>query len=362
MKKIISYILACCICFSAFSMSVSAEAVDNHQDGLLESIIESYDNAFVYYQNGYGDSIFDSIYDKEALVVTPDGDSYYYYLQKLQIKVKVKENKTLPIDEIMDKIGQNALEVHSPDTDNDNTGNNKVYTLCVEDGMQTEVVEILKKYDAVESITEHRAVGRLHGGWECWGFFINSKNVVSDGDIISKYPALCLTADTREQMQGYTYFSCTPRISTDAYYQYSQCTAPNISAATVIKEKYSDLKKLFSDYSDTVLRLSVLAILPQECSAQDTVIYKAEGSQSDTQPGEISDNEDDTDGQTGDINLDEKIDISDLIGLCAHLLGDKKIPQTQLKKADYNGDGVVDIADLSTLKQYIMGDDIKLGK
>src|SRR5574344_851932 len=117
MKKILFSIVAWCICFSAFSMSVSAEAVDNHQDGLLESIIESYDNAFVYYQNGYGDSIFDSIYDKEALVVTPDGDSYYYYLQKLQIKVKVKENKTLPIDEIMDKIGQNALEVHSPDTD-----------------------------------------------------------------------------------------------------------------------------------------------------------------------------------------------------------------------------------------------------
>ncbi len=276
MKKIISYILACCICFTTFTMGVSAESTDFNEDGTLESIIETYDDAFIYYTNEYGSGEL----SRQALVITPDGDSYFYYDEEPQIKVKAKEGKTLPIDEINNKIEQYESVLVGPYSETDSTGNDYVYNLSFKNGSQNEVYEILKKYDMVESITEHKAVRRLVGGysWLCFGVYINSKNVVSDEDIINKYPGLSLTADRQGfDREGYTYFSFKS----------------NISQSTLLSKSYSDLKKLFNDYSDTILPLSVIALETPEYSARDTVIYKAEDKESDIQTGDIN-------AQTGD--------------------------------------------------------------
>jgi hypothetical protein len=65
----------------------------------------------------------------------------------------------------------------------------------------------------------------------------------------------------------------------------------------------------------------------------------------------------------GQINGDDKIDISDVVLLKSYLLGDIEFTPRQLRAADVNRDGVVAAADLLMLMKYIAGGyDVELGK
>ena len=63
----------------------------------------------------------------------------------------------------------------------------------------------------------------------------------------------------------------------------------------------------------------------------------------------------------GDLNADKQVDLTDLIMLSLHLLGDSELSDNSLRYADVNGDGEVDILDLPYLRQYIMHDPVTLG-
>lgn len=63
----------------------------------------------------------------------------------------------------------------------------------------------------------------------------------------------------------------------------------------------------------------------------------------------------------GDLDGNEKADLSDLTSLSLYLLGDLKLDGTALKCADVNGDGDVNISDLAHFKQYISKDAVVLG-
>ena len=56
---------------------------------------------------------------------------------------------------------------------------------------------------------------------------------------------------------------------------------------------------------------------------------------------------------TGDIDLNDIIDVSDLTELSLALIGDKELTAVQQKAADIDGDGSVTIADLARLQQYL---------
>ncbi len=63
----------------------------------------------------------------------------------------------------------------------------------------------------------------------------------------------------------------------------------------------------------------------------------------------------------GDVNGDEKVDLSDLTTISLALLHDVVLTDSQILAADVNGDGEFNISDLSYMRQYVMHDDIKLG-
>ncbi len=64
----------------------------------------------------------------------------------------------------------------------------------------------------------------------------------------------------------------------------------------------------------------------------------------------------------GDVNSDNKVDLSDLTALSLALLGDKQLNATQKLAADVSYDNSVDVADLALMKQYISKENVKLGK
>jgi hypothetical protein len=106
----------------------------------------------------------------------------------------------------------------------------------------------------------------------------------------------------------------------------------------VIMNSYEDVFKAIElIYSATGLRSSVSAF--------------ADGS-SVTLPSEIevlySDNI-----VTGDIDLNGKIDVTDITELSLALLGDKELTKNQQRAADIDGDGAVTLADLARLQQYL---------
>ena len=55
----------------------------------------------------------------------------------------------------------------------------------------------------------------------------------------------------------------------------------------------------------------------------------------------------------GDLNLDEKVDISDLSELSLALIGDRKLSEAQQKAADVDKDGKVTLSDLARMRQYL---------
>lgn len=63
----------------------------------------------------------------------------------------------------------------------------------------------------------------------------------------------------------------------------------------------------------------------------------------------------------GDINLDGKVDMTDLTDLSLYLLKEIDLSKEALLNAELTGDGSVNLADLSTLKQYVSKVIDKLG-
>ncbi len=56
---------------------------------------------------------------------------------------------------------------------------------------------------------------------------------------------------------------------------------------------------------------------------------------------------------TGDLNSDNKVDITDLSYLSLYLIGDMELNDTQKKAADVDGDGEVKLADLAKMRQFL---------
>ncbi|MBR3023531.1 MAG: peptidylprolyl isomerase [Oscillospiraceae bacterium] len=73
-------------------------------------------------------------------------------------------------------------------------------------------------------------------------------------------------------------------------------------------------------------------------------------------------NASETDLKTGDLDGNDKIDITDLTKLSIYLVGDKELTDDQLKAADVTGDGNVDLADLAHFKQFLAKKTDRLGK
>ncbi len=65
--------------------------------------------------------------------------------------------------------------------------------------------------------------------------------------------------------------------------------------------------------------------------------------------------------QTGDVNRDETITVSDVTAIQRHLATLETLSDLQLGLADTNGDNVVDVKDAGHLQKYIAGCDVKLG-
>ena len=57
--------------------------------------------------------------------------------------------------------------------------------------------------------------------------------------------------------------------------------------------------------------------------------------------------------ETGDINSDLKIDVTDLSELSLALIGDRKLSEAQQKAADVDKDGKVTLSDLARMRQYL---------
>ena len=57
--------------------------------------------------------------------------------------------------------------------------------------------------------------------------------------------------------------------------------------------------------------------------------------------------------ETGDINSDLKIDVTDLSELSLALIGDRKLSEIQQKLADVDKDGKVTLSDLARMRQYL---------
>ena len=65
----------------------------------------------------------------------------------------------------------------------------------------------------------------------------------------------------------------------------------------------------------------------------------------------------------GDVNIDGKVDVTDLSILSLYIVGDVEITRNDiLERADVLYDGEVDIADLATLRQYLSKKTDVIGK
>ncbi len=97
---------------------------------------------------------------------------------------------------------------------------------------------------------------------------------------------------------------------------------------------------------------------PTGCFEKDTTLYFTNLSLTDVTAGEtlVSYIHSDSDAtyQPGDIDGNEKTDLSDLTLLSMHLLGDKLLTGSSLKAADVTENGIVDIEDLPALTNIVM--------
>ncbi|MBR6835036.1 MAG: dockerin type I repeat-containing protein, partial [Oscillospiraceae bacterium] len=63
----------------------------------------------------------------------------------------------------------------------------------------------------------------------------------------------------------------------------------------------------------------------------------------------------------GDVNGDEKVDITDLSVMALNLVDKKAFDADQTKRGDVDGDGKVTLQDLATIRQFVSKKIDKLG-
>ena len=59
-------------------------------------------------------------------------------------------------------------------------------------------------------------------------------------------------------------------------------------------------------------------------------------------------------GLTGDVNVDEAVNISDVIMLLRYVMGGSTLTEQGMENADVNGDGSLNISDVITLLRMVM--------
>ncbi len=62
----------------------------------------------------------------------------------------------------------------------------------------------------------------------------------------------------------------------------------------------------------------------------------------------------------GDIDLNHKINVTDILRICAHINGLRVLSGKMAERADVNGDGVINVTDVIKIASFIKG--IRCGK
>ena len=63
----------------------------------------------------------------------------------------------------------------------------------------------------------------------------------------------------------------------------------------------------------------------------------------------------------GDVNGDEKVDVTDLSQMAINLVDKKDFTADQIKRGDVDGDGKITLTDLATIRQFVSKKIDKLG-
>ena len=280
--------------------------------GETPETIEHFDTEFEDVINSFGEkSIVYSCDDSSALIVTEYGKEYFFECQSPFSVVKMRKGTEPPVKEINEKIGA-ADKYEVVFFTFQDSYEYKFYV----DGKEYKdlVYDILENDENVLSIEERKDVKQIHFGIH--GLLINSELTVEE--IKNKYFPL----DSVEVILEENLFK-----EWDYYF--------------LFKEEINDLYKLLSDFNEDKLQYKLDIIVPDD-SGLDYCVY-ASSSEIIFQK----------DFETGDINYDGKLDVTDLSELSLALIGDRKLSEIQQKVADVDGDGKVTLSDLARMRQYL---------
>ena len=309
---------------SVTSLNVSAVLGEEYAQGTIENVAESFgEDAYVNYYN-LGEQA-------NALIIDEDGSSYVFYEKYYQTYISVAEEKTLPLDEINEKIAPYAINGNAV------TG----YTLKVrlrED--QQRVYDILKSYDEVSSIDEKVEIYRVRDSHWAWtGILFESSGDVDKA--IELVPEMNFRKEvTKEEHELYGVTNEPGLLYLSEFVEFS-------SSKTLDKNIYDSMKKLSESGLKYESFITTLLSIDEKCSSGVFNIYTAESVKSDK--------------ITADYDNNGKADLTDLTALSLYLIGDATWNDEQVNNFDCNADGSTNLADLAHLKQYIMGEDVKLG-
>lgn len=246
-SKLISLIAAGILSVSSIcASSASALLQEDYSNGTLDQVIESFGEGTLV---DYWDSNW---YNVPALIFTSDYKGYFFTEYYRGTTVTVKENETLPVTEINEKIEPYSIKV------NDDGG----YTLNVSLIADREgVYDIIKDYESVLSIDEKYVVCKSRDDlWVCHG--VNFNTDLSNEEIISMFPELALTEETEE----------TPWEGYNTYLEFST----KISYETLNEEIYNGLKKLMESGLDYELVTSVAEGTQEDYQSGTVNVYAAE--------------------------------------------------------------------------------------
>lgn len=308
---------------SVTSLNVSAVLGEEYAQGTIENVAESFgEDAYVNYYN-LGE-------EANALIIDEDGSAYVFYEAYYQTYISVAEEKTLPLDEINEKIAPYAIKGDAV------TG----YTLKVslrED--QQRVYDILKSYDEVSSIDEKVEIYKVRDSHWAWSGILFE----SSGDVdkaIELVPEMNFRKEASKEERELYGLDAPNFLYLSEIVEFS-------SSKTLDKNIYDCMKKLSESGLKYESFIDKFLSLDEKYSSGVFNIYTAESVKS----AEI----------TADYDNNGKADLTDLTALSLYLIGDATWNDEQVNNFDCNADGSTNLADLAHLKQYIMGEDVKLG-